>query len=234
MKRKMAIALTLNIFVAISATAGEVYRWTDPETGKIVTTTSLPSYPIKEKRPAGGLSGSELINVIIDTDAPQIKAIIEKRKLREADEKRFAEKAINPSSPTYDQSDPSSDNLPSLEFKIISVQLSKKEINNKVNEAKDYIVNSLKDPGSANFRNIKIFQIEHVGGIDTLICGEVNAKNSYGGYEGFKIFVIWENKMNKISGGIGDSGSLLSKKVNDKWWKYEADDLCIIKGIPVQ
>jgi len=233
MKRKMTIALML-VLVAASATAAEVYRWTDPETGKTVTTTSLPPYPIKEKRPAGGLPSSELINVIIDTDTPQIKAIVEKRKLREADEKRFAEKAISPSSPTYDQSDPSSNNLPSLEFKIIPIKLSKEEIDNKVNEAKDYIVNSLKDPGSANFREIKIFQVEHIDGIDTFVCGEVNAKNSYGGYVGFKTFVVWKNKMNKTSGGIGDSGSIFSTKANDKWWKYEADDLCIIKGIPVQ
>lgn len=215
------------------AIAAEIYRWTDPETGKIVTTPSLPPYPIKEKRPAGGLPSGELVNVILDTDAPQVKAIIEKRKLREADEKRIAEKAISPSSPTYDQSDSFSNNLPNLEFKIIPIQLSKEEINNKVNEAKDYVVNSLKDPGSANFREVKIFQVEHIGGIDTFVCGEVNAKNSYGGYVGFKTFIIWENNM-KISGGIGNRGSLFSRKANDKWWKYEADDLCIIKGIPVQ
>lgn len=37
---------------------------------------------------------------------------------------------------------------------------------------------SLKDPDSAKFRNIYE------------VCGEVNAKNSYGAYTGFKKFVI--------------------------------------------
>ncbi len=234
MKNKIAIALVLTVCVTMPAISADIYRWTDPSTGKVVTTPSLPPYPIKEKRPAGGLPGGELINVIIDTDSPQVKEIIEKRKLREADEKRISEKAISPSSPNYDQSDPGSNNLPSLEFKIIPIKLSKDEIDNKVNEAKDYIINSLKDPGSANFREVKIFQVEHIGGIDIFVCGEVNAKNSYGGYVGFKNFVVWKNRLNKTSGGIGDSGSIFSTKVNEKWWKYEADDLCIIKGIPVQ
>lgn len=48
------------------------------------------------------------------------------------------------------------------------------------NEAKvESIVKSvLKDPESAQFQNIDG------------VCGEVNAKNSYGGYTGFKKFVI--------------------------------------------
>ncbi len=91
MKTKIAMALIINACVAMPAIAADIYRWTDPETGKIVTTTSLPPYPVKEKRSAGGLPGGELVNVILDTEAPQIKAIIEKRKLQEADEKRIAE-----------------------------------------------------------------------------------------------------------------------------------------------
>ncbi|MDH0520842.1 hypothetical protein [Achromobacter xylosoxidans] len=43
--------------------------------------------------------------------------------------------------------------------------------------AKDFVLATLKDPDSAKFRNQKSF------------CGEVNAKNSYGGYTGFKRFI---------------------------------------------
>ena len=89
MKAKIAMALIINACVAMTAIASDIYRWTDPETGKTVTTPYLPPYPIKEKRPAGGLPSGELVNVILDTDAPQVKAIIEKRKVREEEEKKF-------------------------------------------------------------------------------------------------------------------------------------------------
>lgn len=45
------------------------------------------------------------------------------------------------------------------------------------NDAKEAVLSSLKDPESAQFKNIKGY------------CGEVNSKNSYGGYVGFKKFV---------------------------------------------
>lgn len=55
---------------------------------------------------------------------------------------------------------------------------------------------SLKDPESARFRGIKIATKPY----DTArtksayaICGEVNAKNSYGGYTGFEGFVVENN-----------------------------------------
>ena len=89
MKAKIAMALIINACVAMTAIASDIYRWTDPETGKTVTTPYLPPYPIKEKRPAGGLPSGELVNVILDTDAPQVKAIIEKRKVREDEEKKL-------------------------------------------------------------------------------------------------------------------------------------------------
>lgn len=55
-------------------------------------------------------------------------------------------------------------------------------INDQMEEkAKKAIANNLKDPGSAQFRNIR----ESSPGI---LCGEVNAKNAMGGYVGFKRF----------------------------------------------
>lgn len=44
-------------------------------------------------------------------------------------------------------------------------------------ESKEAVLNSLKDPDSAQFQNVKGY------------CGEVNSKNSYGGYVGFKRYV---------------------------------------------
>ncbi|WP_286936162.1 hypothetical protein [Achromobacter sp. UBA4530] len=43
--------------------------------------------------------------------------------------------------------------------------------------SKDFVLATLKDPDSAKFRNQKSF------------CGEVNAKNSFGGYTGFKRYI---------------------------------------------
>lgn len=53
--------------------------------------------------------------------------------------------------------------------------------------AKAVVSGSLSDPGSAQFRNV------HQGkkaGAEPLVCGEVNAKNRYGGYPGFLPFIV--------------------------------------------
>jgi hypothetical protein len=43
----------------------------------------------------------------------------------------------------------------------------------------------LKDPGSAEFRNVHFYS----GGKTAVACGEVKAKNSFGGYSGYERFV---------------------------------------------
>lgn len=47
----------------------------------------------------------------------------------------------------------------------------------------------LKDPESARFRKLRL--VDYKGGL--LACGEVNAKNSYGGYVGFSQFMAGSN-----------------------------------------
>lgn len=49
-------------------------------------------------------------------------------------------------------------------------------------EAKKLVARSLRDPGSAQFRDVK-----RVG---ESVCGEVNGKNAYGAYAGFKHFIV--------------------------------------------
>lgn len=54
----------------------------------------------------------------------------------------------------------------------------------------------LKDPDSAQFRDIKIStKIQENSDIEKeyTICGQFNAKNSYGGYNGFHGFVVTKN-----------------------------------------
>ena len=51
--------------------------------------------------------------------------------------------------------------------------------------AQDAAKKTLKDPDSAKFQNIRM--MDYDGG--KVLCGEINAKNSYGGYVGYKRFV---------------------------------------------
>lgn len=54
-----------------------------------------------------------------------------------------------------------------------------------VASVKAAIAHDLKDPSSARFREIVAYR---TSAGDTIICGEVNAKNSYGAYAGFEPF----------------------------------------------
>ena len=60
----------------------------------------------------------------------------------------------------------------------------------QLTDAKDAILYNLKDPSSAKFRNIRGIQVKWEKNIEDRlwICGEVNARNSYGGYTGFTPF----------------------------------------------
>ncbi|AXC50063.1 hypothetical protein DRW48_10495 [Paracoccus suum] len=50
------------------------------------------------------------------------------------------------------------------------------------------IVDSLKDPGSAQLRNVAAFDLSN--GQGRAICGEINGKNSFGAYIGYKPFYL--------------------------------------------
>jgi hypothetical protein len=57
-------------------------------------------------------------------------------------------------------------------------------------------VQALKDPESAKFRGLFVSQSEPLGDsqlVAPILCGEVNAKNSYGGYVGFRRFYALES-----------------------------------------
>jgi hypothetical protein len=59
-----------------------------------------------------------------------------------------------------------------------------------VSKAKTAILRRLKDPESARFRDIHV-RVEKAaaGNLVTVVCGQVNAKNSFGGYVGFRPFL---------------------------------------------
>jgi hypothetical protein len=54
--------------------------------------------------------------------------------------------------------------------------------------AKRTVADSLRDPSSAQFREVRKVRLHFAGNRVTLICGEVNAKNGFGGYVGFRPF----------------------------------------------
>ena len=58
-----------------------------------------------------------------------------------------------------------------------------------IDTALSQVRNSLKDPDSALFKNVRL--VDYFDG--KVICGDVNAKNSYGGYVGYTPFVAGVN-----------------------------------------
>lgn len=58
-----------------------------------------------------------------------------------------------------------------------------------VAKAKAVVSHDFKDPESAKFRNLGIYRSK-TGKPEPYVCGEVNAKNSYGAYVGYKRFVV--------------------------------------------
>jgi hypothetical protein len=74
-------------------------------------------------------------------------------------------------------------------------------------QLKEIVQSTLKDPESARFKNITYLS-------QRALCGEVNSKNSYGGYVGFKSFVVdfegvyWSGDSSSKS----DVGNLYSRR----------------------
>ena len=84
------------------------------------------------------------------------------------------------------------------ENEMIAATMSKlkQEAEQKVKEAenarlealKSIVLNHLTDPESAQFRKLKLLSG------DKGLCGELNAKNKFGGYVGFRAFAVGSNE----------------------------------------
>ena len=87
-----------------------------------------------------------------------------------------------------------------------------------VNSAKKIISNKFKDPDSVLFRNLFLSN----KAVPTL-CGELNAKNSYGGYVGYKGF--FHNSISTIvdDGNSKGGGFLYLQLYNDRCGEKFAD-----------
>ncbi len=74
---------------------------------------------------------------------------------------------------------------------VVVVMVSACTMNDGValSAAQDMVQKQLKDPDSADFRNVRLAGMETTGEVHRgWICGEVNARNGFGGYTGFQRF----------------------------------------------
>ncbi|MGH8273631.1 MAG: hypothetical protein ACRES9_05155 [Gammaproteobacteria bacterium] len=55
--------------------------------------------------------------------------------------------------------------------------------------AKKKLASDLKDPDSAKYKDVHAYQDDAGGKTAIVFCGEINAKNSFGGYNGYERFV---------------------------------------------
>lgn len=84
MNKLILVVLSLGIFIIEPVIAGGTYRWTDPATGITRLNSSPPSYPIKETQINGNF-----IDIIIDKNDPKVKALVESRIRKEAEQNRL-------------------------------------------------------------------------------------------------------------------------------------------------
>ena len=93
--------------------------------------------------------------------------------------------------------------------------------------ARQAVVSKLRDPSSAQFRNVR--RIEHSNG-STMFCGEVNSRNAYGGMSGFQRFEAGVDR-------TGDASALIDggEELNTTYFEGAWNQFCgRIAGTPVQ
>ncbi|MBK1968875.1 hypothetical protein JIX59_05950 [Brevundimonas diminuta] len=93
--------------------------------------------------------------------------------------------------------------------------------------ARQAVTNKLRDPSSAQFRNVR--RIAHSNG-STMFCGEVNGRNAYGGMSGFQRFEAGVDR-------TGDASALIDggEDLNTAYFEGAWNQFCgRIAGTPVQ
>lgn len=71
-----------------------------------------------------------------------------------------------------------------------------------VREAKAIAAAELKDPDSAKFRNLFVSRYDKYEDGELILCGEMNAKNAFGAYVGFKPFMTARNEATRQLMGL--------------------------------
>lgn len=70
--------------------------------------------------------------------------------------------------------------LMAITTSVLTLTACSDEDGQKIEEVQALVQDQLKDPQSAQFTNVRV--------VEGLVCGEVNAKNSFGGYIGKRKF----------------------------------------------
>lgn len=75
---------------------------------------------------------------------------------------------------------------------------------------KDSVKAMLKDPDSAKFSEVDFYpELDHKSQLSGYVCGEVNAKNSFGAYSGKQLFY------SRISINDGNKKSIITKLIDN-------------------
>jgi hypothetical protein len=77
-----------------------------------------------------------------------------------------------------------------------------------ISDAEQKVASLLRDPSSAQFRNVR-HRVSETGA--NIVCGEVNAKNAFGGYAGFQRF-LYDAGTAKLDDGD-------EPDFDQRWWK---------------
>ncbi len=77
-----------------------------------------------------------------------------------------------------------------LPFK--SIEISQEQASAIASTGVDIARRRLKDPDSAKFLNVRVFSFSALDRTFTMTCGDLNAKNSFGGYVGSKPFWVYD------------------------------------------
>lgn len=80
-----------------------------------------------------------------------------------------------------------------------------------IERGKDQIKTRLKDPDSASFREVHFYS----GGGVPVTCGEVNSKNSFGGYTGFERFIAAGSQL-----AVVESDMTSPSELAEVWEKF--------------
>lgn len=99
------------------------------------------------------------------------------------------------------------------------------EVARLVAAGKAAIAENLKDPGSAQFRNLYLSSDKT--GVLPVLCGELNAKNSYGAYIGYRRFyAVMIGEVKAMSG--------IAKEEDDLVFHGSNESVCSNKIRPVR
>ncbi|MBC3937188.1 hypothetical protein H8K47_17660 [Undibacterium sp. CY7W] len=77
----------------------------------------------------------------------------------------------------------------------------------KISELKEFVSSSLKGPKSSQFRNVRLNR--------GVLCGEMNAKNGFGAYVGFKKFFAVGERFAYVDGLGLVAGNAPASDIND-------------------